>query len=103
MGFCFCFLISDFFERIILCNSFVWSCVVTGRFGLIYQEVFELEKKVRQNFQSFLELLIILVLYLINFIYRLRLYEICDDIFVYVKDRYFVEEIVEVIRNNGVR
>ncbi|XP_073067461.1 bromodomain adjacent to zinc finger domain protein 1A isoform X3 [Manis javanica] len=93
----------DFFERTILCNSLVWSCAVTGRPGLTYQEALESEKKARQNLQSFPEPLIIPVLYLTNLTHRSRLHEICDDIFTYVKDRYFVDETVEVIRNNGAR
>ncbi|XP_058396716.1 bromodomain adjacent to zinc finger domain protein 1A isoform X2 [Diceros bicornis minor] len=93
----------DFFERTILCNSLVWSCAVTGRPGLTYQEALESERKARQNLQSFPEPLIIPVLYLTNLTHRSRLHEICDDIFAYVKDRYFVEETVEVIRNNGAR
>uniref|UniRef100_A0A8C0R6N4 Bromodomain adjacent to zinc finger domain protein 1A n=1 Tax=Canis lupus dingo TaxID=286419 RepID=A0A8C0R6N4_CANLU len=93
----------DFFERTILCNSLVWSCAVTGKPGLTYQEALESEKKARQNLQSFPEPLIIPVLYLTNLTHRSRLHEICDDIFAYVKDRYFVEETVEVIRNNGAR
>ncbi|XP_010631902.1 bromodomain adjacent to zinc finger domain protein 1A isoform X1 [Fukomys damarensis] len=93
----------DFFERTILCNSLVWSCAVTGRPGLTYQEALESEKKARQNLQSFPEPLIVPVLYLMNLTHRSRLHEICDDIFAYVKDRYFVEETVEVIRNNGAR
>uniref|UniRef100_A0A8C0XIK4 Bromodomain adjacent to zinc finger domain protein 1A n=1 Tax=Castor canadensis TaxID=51338 RepID=A0A8C0XIK4_CASCN len=93
----------DFFERTILCNSLVWSCAVTGRPGLTYQEALESERKARQNLQSFPEPLIIPVLYLTNLTHRSRLHEICDDIFAYIKDRYFVEETVEVIRNNGTR
>ncbi|KAL6084872.1 hypothetical protein STEG23_019646, partial [Scotinomys teguina] len=93
----------DFFERTILCNSLVWSCAVTGRPGLTYQEALESEKKARQNLQSFPEPLIIPVLYLTNLTHRSRLHEICDDIYAYVKDRYFVEETVEVIRNSGTR
>lgn len=76
---------------------------MTGRPGLTYQEALESEKKARQNLQSFPEPLIIPVLYLTNLTHRSRLHEICDDIFAYVKDRYFVEETVEVIRNNGAR
>ncbi|XP_028725543.1 bromodomain adjacent to zinc finger domain protein 1A isoform X1 [Peromyscus leucopus] len=93
----------DFFERTILCNSLVWSCAVTGRPGLTYQEALESEEKARQNLQSFPEPLIIPVLYLTNLTHRSRLHEICDDIYAYVKDRYFVDETVEVIRNNGTR
>uniref|UniRef100_A0A8C0VC47 Bromodomain adjacent to zinc finger domain protein 1A n=1 Tax=Cyanistes caeruleus TaxID=156563 RepID=A0A8C0VC47_CYACU len=97
------FISSDFFERTILCNSLVWSCAVTGKPGLTYQEALESEKKARHNLQSFPEALIIPVLYLATLTHRTRLHEICDEIFAYVKDRYFVDETVEVLRNNGAR
>ncbi|XP_052552797.1 bromodomain adjacent to zinc finger domain protein 1A isoform X3 [Tympanuchus pallidicinctus] len=93
----------DFFERTILCNSLVWSCAVTGKPGLTYQEALESEKKARHNLQSFPEALIIPVLYLATLTHRSRLHEICDEIFAYVKDRYFVGETVEMIRSNGER
>ncbi|XP_062432001.1 bromodomain adjacent to zinc finger domain protein 1A isoform X2 [Rhea pennata] len=93
----------DFFERTILCNSLVWSCAVTGKPGLTYQEALESEKKARHNLQSFPEALIIPVLYLATLTHRPRLHEICDEIFAYVKDRYFVGETVEVVRSNGAR
>ncbi|XP_042311899.1 bromodomain adjacent to zinc finger domain protein 1A [Sceloporus undulatus] len=93
----------DFFERTILCNSLVWSCAVTGKPGLTYQEALESEKKARQNLQNFPEPLIVPVLYLVTLTQHSRLHEVCDDIFAYVKDRYFVGEIVEVLRNNGER
>ncbi|XP_075281440.1 bromodomain adjacent to zinc finger domain protein 1A isoform X1 [Opisthocomus hoazin] len=93
----------DFFERIILCNSLVWSCAVTGKPGLTYQEALESEKKARRNLKSFPEALIIPVLYLATLTHRPRLHEICEEIFAYVKDRYFVGETVEVVRNNGAR
>ncbi|NWW91138.1 BAZ1A protein, partial [Rhynochetos jubatus] len=93
----------DFFERTILCNSLVWSCAVTGKPGLTYQEALESEKKARHNLQSFPEALVIPVLYLSTLTHRSRLHEMCDEIFAYVKDRYFVGETVEVVRNNGAR
>lgn len=94
---------SDFFERTILCNSLVWSCAVTGKPGLTYQEALESEKKALQNLQNFPEPLIVPVLYLVTLTQRSRLHEVCDDIFAYIKDRYFVGEIVAVLRNNGER
>ncbi|NWQ64323.1 BAZ1A protein, partial [Neopipo cinnamomea] len=93
----------DFFERTILCNSLVWSCAVTGKPGLTYQEALESERKARHNLQSFPEALVVPVLYLATLTHRTRLHEICDEIFAYVKDRYFVDETVEVVRNNGAR
>uniref|UniRef100_A0A8D0L8Z2 Bromodomain adjacent to zinc finger domain protein 1A n=1 Tax=Sphenodon punctatus TaxID=8508 RepID=A0A8D0L8Z2_SPHPU len=83
----------DFFERTILCNSLVWSCAVTGKPGLTYQEALASERKARQNLQSFPEALIVPVLYLATLTHRSRLHEICDEIFAYVKDRYFVGEV----------
>uniref|UniRef100_A0A0K8S289 Bromodomain adjacent to zinc finger domain protein 1A n=1 Tax=Crotalus horridus TaxID=35024 RepID=A0A0K8S289_CROHD len=93
----------EFFERTILCNSLVWSCAITGKSGLTYQEALESERKARQNIQNFPEPLIVPVLYLVTLTQRSRLHEICDDIFAYIKNRYFIGELVEVLRNNGER
>uniref|UniRef100_A0A8C5T0D9 Bromodomain adjacent to zinc finger domain protein 1A n=1 Tax=Laticauda laticaudata TaxID=8630 RepID=A0A8C5T0D9_LATLA len=93
----------EFFERTILCNSLVWSCAITGKSGLTYQEALESERKARQNIQNFPEPLIVPVLYLVTLTQRSRLHEVCDDIFAYIKNRYFVGELVEVLRNNGER
>uniref|UniRef100_A0A8C6X9Q0 Bromodomain adjacent to zinc finger domain protein 1A n=1 Tax=Naja naja TaxID=35670 RepID=A0A8C6X9Q0_NAJNA len=93
----------EFFERTILCNSLVWSCAITGKSGLTYQEALESERKARQNIQNFPEPLIVPVLYLVTLTQRTRLHEVCDDIFAYIKNRYFVGELVEVLRNNGDR
>ena len=35
----------EFFERVIVCNSLVWTCGVTGRPGLTYAEAIACEKK----------------------------------------------------------
>lgn len=91
--------LSEPFCATVLCGAVLWP----GRPGLTYQEALESERKARQNLQSFPEPLIVPVLYLTNLTHRSRLHEICDDIFAYIKDRYFVEETVEVIRNNGTR
>ncbi|XP_070796570.1 bromodomain adjacent to zinc finger domain protein 1A isoform X2 [Pituophis catenifer annectens] len=93
----------EFFERTILCNSLVWSCAITGKSGLTYQEALESERKARQNIQNFPEPLIVPVLYLVTLTQRSRLHEVCDDIFAYIKNHYFVGELVEVLRNNGER
>lgn len=34
-----------FFERTIMCNSLVWSCSLTGKSNLTYQEAVDSEKK----------------------------------------------------------
>ncbi|XP_043930051.1 bromodomain adjacent to zinc finger domain protein 1A isoform X2 [Protopterus annectens] len=94
---------NEFFERTILCNSLVWSCGVTGKPGLTYQEAVESERKAQQNLQNFPEPLIVPVLYLTTLTYSSRFHEICDDIFAYVKDRFFVGETVEALSSYGTR
>ena len=46
---------SDFFDRLILCNSLVWTCSITGKPGLTYQEAQESEAKGRKTLSNFPE------------------------------------------------
>ena len=39
----------EFFQRTILCNSLVWSCSITGKAGLTYEEAVDCEKKARSE------------------------------------------------------
>lgn len=94
---------SEFFERTILCNSLVWSCSFTGKSGLTYQEALECEKKVKKSLLSFPEPLAVPVLYLVTFNGHPKISDLCDDIYEYVKNRYFVGETVTVVRNSGAR
>uniref|UniRef100_A0A4W3GNH2 Bromodomain adjacent to zinc finger domain protein 1A n=1 Tax=Callorhinchus milii TaxID=7868 RepID=A0A4W3GNH2_CALMI len=94
---------SDFFERTILCNSLVWSCAITGKPGLTYQEALESESRARQNLQNFPGPLVVPILYLTTLTHCSRLHELCDDIYTYTKDRYFAGEIIEVTNTNGTR
>ncbi|XP_048456335.1 bromodomain adjacent to zinc finger domain protein 1A-like [Rhincodon typus] len=93
----------DFFERTILCNSLVWSCAITGKPGLTYQEALESENKARQNLQNFPEPLVVPILHLTTLACCSRLHELCDDLYAYTKDRYFAGEIVEVTSNSGLK
>ena len=86
-----------FFERIILCNSLVWTCAITGRPGLTYQEALESEGRARKQLASFPEHLQRVVLYLSTLTHRSRLTDINDDVFVFVKDRFFINEIVDAM------
>lgn len=97
------FLNSEFFERTILCNSLVWSCSFTGKSGLTYQEAIESERKIKKNLQNFPEPMAVPVLYLATLASHPRMSDLCDDIYDYVKDRFFVGETVTVVRNSGAR
>ncbi|XP_073465240.1 bromodomain adjacent to zinc finger domain protein 1A [Aquarana catesbeiana] len=93
----------EFFERTILCNSLVWSCSFTGKSGLTYQEALESEKKVKKSLQNFPESVAVPVLYLSTLASHQKLSDLCDDVYEYVKDRFFVGETVTVVRNSGAR
>ncbi|XP_052001544.1 LOW QUALITY PROTEIN: bromodomain adjacent to zinc finger domain protein 1A-like [Xyrauchen texanus] len=90
-----------FFERTILCNSLVWSCAVTGKPGLTYQEALESERKARLNLQNFPTAMMVPILHLTALTHRSRLHEICDDVYAYVKDRFFPGELVDVVSRSG--
>jgi len=89
-------LYREFFERIILCNSLVWSCSITGRAGLTYQEAVECEEKALKNLATFPGYLQKPVLFLATLTHRSRLVDMNDDVFVFAKDRFFIGEVVEV-------
>lgn len=86
-----------FFERIILCNSLVWSCAITGRSGLTYQEAEESEEKALKQLASFPAYLQKPILYLAFKTQRSRLADMNDDVFVFAKDRFFKGEMVDVM------
>ncbi|PIK61464.1 hypothetical protein BSL78_01589, partial [Apostichopus japonicus] len=86
----------DFFKRTILCNSLVWSCSLTSRPGLTYQEALESEDRARKLLASFPVYLEAPILFLVTLTRRGRLADICDDVFVFARDRYFIGEIVDV-------
>ncbi|KAK3092925.1 hypothetical protein FSP39_008962 [Pinctada imbricata] len=90
----------DFFERIILCNSLVWSCSITGRSGLTYQEAVECEEKALKNLASFPIYLQKPMLFLATLTHRSRLNDLNDDIFLFAKDRYFIGEVVDITLGN---
>ncbi|XP_040925176.1 bromodomain adjacent to zinc finger domain protein 1A isoform X2 [Betta splendens] len=93
----------EFFERTILCNSLVWSCALTGRAGLTYLEAVESERRAKQSLQSFPQRLVVPLLHLAALSQRCRLSELCEDVYAFIKDRFFPGEIVDVMERNGVR
>ena len=86
----------QFFERIILCNSLVWTCSITGRPGLTYQEALDSEERAKKRLADFPNTLQKPILYLSLLTHRSRLNDLNDDVFVFARDRYFIGETVEV-------
>ncbi|XP_028251330.1 bromodomain adjacent to zinc finger domain protein 1A isoform X2 [Parambassis ranga] len=93
----------EFFERTILCNSLVWSCALTGRAGLTYLEAVESERRAKQSLQSFPQCLVVPLLHLATLSRRGRLTELCEDVYTFVKERYFPGETVDVTGHSGTK
>ena len=89
-----------FFERVILCNSLVWTCELTGHPRLTFQEALQCESRAQEQLETIPAHLAKILLHLATMTHRSRLNDMTDDVILYVKDRYFVGEIVEFISNN---
>ncbi|KAK4885411.1 hypothetical protein RN001_001682 [Aquatica leii] len=85
----------EFCQRVILCNSMVWTCSFTGKSGLTYLEALESEKESQGMLKDFPTELRIPVLFLASKTQRSSFIEMADDIYLYMKDRYFIGENVE--------
>ncbi|RWS15810.1 Bromodomain adjacent to zinc finger domain protein 1A-like protein [Dinothrombium tinctorium] len=84
----------------ILCSSMVWTCSVTGKSGLTFQEALESEANANSMLSAFPESLQVPVLFLMSYIKEHKLSNIIDMINIYLANRYFVNEDVYVIVND---
>ncbi|XP_019881429.2 bromodomain adjacent to zinc finger domain protein 1A isoform X2 [Aethina tumida] len=85
----------EFSERLFLCNSMVWTCSMTGKSNLTYQEAVESEENARKSLQEFPVELKIPILFLATKTKRTSFGEMAEDVFIYAKDRYFIGENLE--------
>ena len=95
-----CLFFRRFFERIILCNSLVWTCAATGKTGLTFQEALESEHKALKQIANFPPNLLKPVLFLASLTHRAGINDLSDDIYHFAKDRYFVNETVDVLHDD---
>lgn len=86
----------EYFARVILCNSLVWTCSLTGKSGLTYQDALTSEEQALKTLASFPVGLRKPLLHIATLTNRGRLADLCDDVFSFARDRYFVGELVEV-------
>ena len=75
---------------------------MTGKSNMTFQEAVESEENARNSLRTFPQALKKPLLYLASLTNRSRLNDMCDDVFNFVKDRYFVGEEVEV-SINGIK
>lgn len=87
----------EYFERTILCNSLVWTCSLSGKTGLTYAEAVESEERAARLIDNFPPTLLRPILFVITLTRRGNIKDLVDDIFTYVKDRYFIGETCLVV------
>ena len=85
--------------RTILCNSLVWSCSVTGKTNLTYEEAVESERKAKKRLGTLPKPLKKGLLWLADHTQRGKLSDLVDDVWRFASGRYFKNEIVEAIVN----
>nr|XP_037274158.1 LOW QUALITY PROTEIN: bromodomain adjacent to zinc finger domain protein 1A-like [Rhipicephalus microplus] len=86
----------EYFARVILCNSLVWTCSLTGKPGLTYHDALSSEEHALKVLSSFPVALKKPLLYIASLTRRGRLADLCDDVYSFARDRYFIGESVEV-------
>jgi bromodomain adjacent to zinc finger domain protein 1A len=89
-----------FFERTILCNSLVWTCAITGKSSLTFEDALESEKKARKRLGSIPKQLKKALLYLTSRTKRGRITDLVDDVYVFACNRFFTGEHVEGVIND---
>lgn len=79
----------------LLCTSMVWTCAMTGKSNLTYEEALESEENARRSINEFPVELRIPVLYVATKTKRTGFGEMAEDVFSYCKDRFFIGEKLE--------
>ncbi|XP_011303501.1 bromodomain adjacent to zinc finger domain protein 1A isoform X2 [Fopius arisanus] len=86
---------NEYCERIILCNSTIWSCSITGKTNMTYEEALACEENAKASLKEFPMELRIPILYLASRTTRSSFNEMMEDVYQYARDRYFIGEMVE--------
>ncbi|KAH0556601.1 bromodomain adjacent to zinc finger domain protein 1A isoform X1 [Cotesia glomerata] len=93
---------NEYCERIILCNSTIWSCSITGKTNMTYEEALHCEENAKKSLKEFPMELRTPILYLASKTHRTSFSEMTDDVYQYARDRYFVGEMVEANLVNDI-
>jgi bromodomain adjacent to zinc finger domain protein 1A len=84
-----------------LTNSVVWQCALTGRPELTYSEALASEKTARKLLRQFPSALRGPVILIASRTKRSVLKELLDDVFNIIKDRFFKDEKLDAMNENG--
>ena len=77
----------------------VWTCAITKRTGLTYEEAVQSERNAVQTLNSFPVGLQIPILYLVGRTYESKVNSIVDTIYSFVSNRYFIAEDIQITHN----
>lgn len=99
----FLFDFRDYFERVMLTSSMVWTCKFTGKPNLTYSEALESEQEAKENLRQFPRAIKGPIIVTASMTKRSALSELLDDVFGFIKDRYFVNERVDVLFGSKYR
>lgn len=91
----------EFCERMILVNSMVWTCSMSGRNNLTYAEALESEENARKSLRDFPPTLRVPLLYLASKTHRDNFTDMAEDVWKFARDRFFVGEIVDALLSDG--
>ncbi|ODM98981.1 Bromodomain adjacent to zinc finger domain protein 1A [Orchesella cincta] len=90
----------EYFAQVIQCNSLIWSCSLTGKSGLTFQEALESERSAKKFLKGFPRPLKKALFYLATLTKRGRFSDVVEDVLTYARERYFKgEEVFSVIGN----
>lgn len=90
----------EYCQRVISCNSLIWTCAITGKSNLTYQEALASEQNALKSIKDFPLELRTPILYLASKTKRKNFNDLVNDVFSFAKDRYFLGESVEVCFDN---
>ncbi|XP_057315338.1 bromodomain adjacent to zinc finger domain protein 1A-like isoform X2 [Hydractinia symbiolongicarpus] len=85
-----------FYQRMILCNSLVWSCELTGRSNLTYKEALESEETTKKLMDVLPHPLKHALLTIVHHTKQSKIQTLTDLGFDFLRNRYQVSEQVEV-------
>ncbi|CAG0901953.1 unnamed protein product [Darwinula stevensoni] len=87
----------DYFKRVILCNSLLWTCELTGKPNLTFQEALESERKARKCLKTLPKQLKRSLIFLTTLTCRGRILDLWEDIYSYAREHYFIGDLVEAV------
>ncbi|XP_058175665.1 bromodomain adjacent to zinc finger domain protein 1A [Anopheles ziemanni] len=87
----------DFFHRMMLISSMLWSCALTGKPNLTYLEALASEKAARKMLKTFPDAVKGPFLLVATHTKRTAINEMHDDVYSFIKDQLFKGEEVEAL------